>query len=226
MSGTRFLVAAIAVVVTCAMVVAVVVNHRGSPPRTTPVATTLVDGDETSDVMHQAAPLVRDPVPEGAPAAAVPEPDAVTAGAPEPARPNKKHKKAKPKPASETDARRRTATGRATSDLADSAAIEAAAVARQALAYVGADPVAEIEWANAINDSNRTAHERQDLIEDLNEEGFPDPHHPTPDDLPLIESRLALIEEYAPDAMDEVNAAAFAEAYKDLLNMYVRASEP
>ena len=59
-------------------------------------------------------------------------------------------------------------------------------------------------------------------IEDLNEEGFADPKNLTPDDLPLILTRLALIEEHAPDAMDEVNAAAFAEAYKDLMNMAAR----
>ena len=41
----------------------------------------------------------------------------------------------------------------------------------------------------------------------------------TADDLPLVMSRLALIEELAPDAMDEVNAAAFAEAHKDLTNI-------
>jgi hypothetical protein len=35
-------------------------------------------------------------------------------------------------------------------------------------------------------------------------------------------NRIQLIEELAPDAMDDVNAAAFQEAYKDLVNMYVR----
>jgi hypothetical protein len=72
--------------------------------------------------------------------------------------------------------------------------------------------------------STTRAHERSDLIEDLNEDGFPDPHHVTPDDLPLIESRILLIERLAPEAMDEVNFEAFAEAYKDLVNMYARAS--
>jgi hypothetical protein len=98
-------------------------------------------------------------------------------------------------------------------------------VARTALAYVGADPEAEEVWAAAINDPSLSAHARQDLIEDLNEDGFPDPKHVTPDDLPLIVSRLALIEELAPDAMDQVNADAFAEAYKDLVNMYGRLTE-
>ena len=95
-------------------------------------------------------------------------------------------------------------------------------VARAALGLVGADPQAEEVWFAAINDPNIPAKARQDLIEDLNEEGFEDPRHVTDDDLPLIYSRLALIEQLGPDAMDEVNAAAFAEAYKDLVNMVLR----
>jgi hypothetical protein len=91
--------------------------------------------------------------------------------------------------------------------------------ARYALSYVGADELAEEIWIAAINDPSLPPNERKDLIEDLNEDGFADPHHVTIDDLPLILSRLALIEEFALDAMDEVNAEAFAEAYKDLLNM-------
>jgi hypothetical protein len=97
-------------------------------------------------------------------------------------------------------------------------------LARQALALVGVDPLAEAVWVDAINDPDRSAHERQDLIEDLNEEGFADPAHPSPDELAMITSRLAMIEQLAPDAMDEVNLAAFAEAYKDLANMYERAA--
>jgi divalent metal cation (Fe/Co/Zn/Cd) transporter len=38
----------------------------------------------------------------------------------------------------------------------------------------------------------------------------------------LIVNRLALIEQLAPESMDDVNAAAFAEAYKDLVDMYRR----
>jgi hypothetical protein len=99
-------------------------------------------------------------------------------------------------------------------------------VAREALVFVGADPEAEAVWFAAINDPTMSAHDRSDLIEDLNEEGFADPQHLTEDDLPLIARRLALIEEVAADAMDDTNAAAFAEAYKDLLNMYARLVEP
>jgi hypothetical protein len=96
-------------------------------------------------------------------------------------------------------------------------------IARQALDLVGADPIAEAIWVQAINDPAVSPHDRQDLIEDLNENGFDDPAHPSADDLPLIENRIAIIEELAPLAMDDVNAAAFAEAYKDLINMHAKA---
>jgi hypothetical protein len=92
-------------------------------------------------------------------------------------------------------------------------------VAREALGYVGADPQAEGVWMLAINDPSLSANQRQDLIEDLNEQGFADPENVTPDELPLVMGRMALIEQLAPDAMDDVNAAAFEEAYKDLFNI-------
>ena len=95
-------------------------------------------------------------------------------------------------------------------------------LAREALGLVGLDPEAEAVWVGAINNPDLPPKERQDLIEDLNEEGFADPKNLTPDDLPLILNRLELIERYAPSAMDEVNLAAFMEAYKDLLNMAAR----
>jgi hypothetical protein len=95
-------------------------------------------------------------------------------------------------------------------------------VARAALGFVGADPQAEEVWYAAINDPSLSPKARQDLIEDLNEEGFADPKNITEEDLPLIYSRLALLEQIAPDAMDDVNAAAFAEADKDLWQMVFR----
>jgi len=78
-------------------------------------------------------------------------------------------------------------------------------VARIALSLVGVDPEAELYWVAAINDPSLPDGERQDLIEDLNEEGLPDPKHPTIDDLPLILSRLDRIERLMPWAMDKVN---------------------
>ncbi|HSH94972.1 MAG TPA: hypothetical protein VK968_12555 [Roseimicrobium sp.] len=92
-------------------------------------------------------------------------------------------------------------------------------VARLALGFVGADAEAEKYWIAAINDPGLPAEERKDLIEDLNEDGLSDPKHPGLQDLPLILNRIQLIKELAPAAMDQVNAKAFAEAYKDLMNM-------
>jgi hypothetical protein len=92
-------------------------------------------------------------------------------------------------------------------------------IAREALYFVGTDLRAEEYWYEAINDPSLSAHEREDLIEDLNEVGLPDPKNPTVDDLPLIVRRLQLIEAVGPDPMDEVNADAFMEAYKDLVNL-------
>jgi len=91
--------------------------------------------------------------------------------------------------------------------------------AREALRLVGTDAQANQIWAVAINNPDLSAEERQDLIEDLNEEGFPDPKNLTPEDLPLILSRIEIIEQLAPNAMDDVNADAFKEALKDLVNM-------
>jgi hypothetical protein len=91
--------------------------------------------------------------------------------------------------------------------------------ARLALYFVGSDPEATAYWMAATNDPSLPAEERKDLIEDLNEDGFPDPHHPSPADVPLIENRLWLIGELAPYSMDQVNADAFGEAYKDLWGM-------
>jgi hypothetical protein len=92
-------------------------------------------------------------------------------------------------------------------------------LARLALSLVGADSEADAYWYAAINDPGLSAQERQDLIEDLNEDGLSDPRRPSANDLPLIMSRLLLLEELAPYAMDQVNAEAFAEAYKDLVGL-------
>jgi hypothetical protein len=94
--------------------------------------------------------------------------------------------------------------------------------ARSALKRVGADPDAERYWIQAINNPFLPPEERQDLIEDLNEDGLSDPKNPGAGDLPLITSRLRLIEELMPKAMDRVNADAFQEAHKDLVKMQAR----
>lgn len=98
-------------------------------------------------------------------------------------------------------------------------------IARAALALVGTDEEAEAIWLAAINNPDLPANERKDLIEDLNEDGFPNPRSVTADDLPLIQSRIRIIEELMLDPLDETNAAALAEAYTDLLRMLERASQ-
>lgn len=90
--------------------------------------------------------------------------------------------------------------------------------ARVALAYVGVDPAAEAYWLDSIFDTSLSDDEREDLMEDLNEEGFDDPKNPTEDDVPLILSRMAIIEEVAPWT-DDFMAEHLGEAYKDLSNM-------
>ncbi|HZJ15443.1 MAG TPA: hypothetical protein VFD27_10350 [Chthoniobacteraceae bacterium] len=90
--------------------------------------------------------------------------------------------------------------------------------ARIAMSLVGADPDAEAYWLEAIFDSSLSDGEREDLMEDLNEEGLSDHKRPGPDDFPLIVNRLALILEIAPEA-DDFMLRHLGEAYKDLLNL-------
>jgi hypothetical protein len=97
-------------------------------------------------------------------------------------------------------------------------------LARLALNYVGADAQANEFYQRAINDMTLSNGHRKNLIEDLNQDGFPDTKNLSARDLPLIDSRIALIEQLAPQAVDAVNKAAFAEAYKDLTKMRQRAS--
>ena len=98
--------------------------------------------------------------------------------------------------------------------------------ARLALNYVGADPQADGFYQKAINDMTLTENHRKNLIEDLNQDGFPDTRNLTARDLPLIQNRISFIEQQAPLATDPANVAAFKEAYKDLLKMRERASRP
>jgi hypothetical protein len=98
-------------------------------------------------------------------------------------------------------------------------------LARLALSYVGVDSQANQFYEKTINDLTLTKSHRSNLIEDLNEDGL-NFRNLTARDLPIIENRISLIEQLAPHAADPVNAAAFKEAYKDLVNMRERASRP
>ncbi len=97
-------------------------------------------------------------------------------------------------------------------------------LARVALAYLGANPQAEPLFKTAINDMSLPPDHRRELIEDLNTDGFADKRNPTPADLALIQNRLRFIQQNAPNAVDVVNAKAFAEAAKDLLQMLDKAN--
>jgi len=97
-------------------------------------------------------------------------------------------------------------------------------MAREAMALVGNDPDAEAYWLAAINDPSVPGPEREDLIEDLNENGFINGRTPVPADLPLILRRIEIVEALEP--MDEVNAAAKQEVLKDLGNMVDRFAGP
>ena len=92
-------------------------------------------------------------------------------------------------------------------------------LARLALNFVGPNGEANDFYQRAINDPVLSQSHRKNLIEDLNQDGFQNTKLLTERDLPLINTRISLIEQLAPNAMDAVNAAAFKEAYKDLINM-------
>jgi hypothetical protein len=108
--------------------------------------------------------------------------------------------------------------------LVDPAAKEP--LARVALNYVGADAQANQFYLKAINDLSLPGEQRKNLIEDLNQDGFSDRKNLGAQDLPLIQNRLSLIEQLAANPADDVNVSAFREAYKDLLKMRDRASQP
>lgn len=86
-------------------------------------------------------------------------------------------------------------------------------LARVALAYAGANPQANELYATAITDLALPKDHRRELIEDLNQDGFADKKNLTANDLPLIDNRIRLIEQLAPNNADPVNDAAFKEAY-------------
>ena len=89
---------------------------------------------------------------------------------------------------------------------------------------MGVDPTAELVWLEAINNPALPKQERQDLIEDLNEDGLSNKKVPGVTDLPLIRARIGLIDRLIPESMDKTNADALAEARKDLINMQAKLS--
>jgi hypothetical protein len=89
-------------------------------------------------------------------------------------------------------------------------------LSRVALGLVGVDPVAEDYWMGAVFDPGLPKSERQDLVDDLNEQGLPDPKHPTEDDLPVLFSRLEMLEGLIPILDGNLE---WEEPLDDLLNL-------
>jgi len=94
------------------------------------------------------------------------------------------------------------------------------ALATEALAFVGTNADANSVWETAIDDATLSAEARRKLIAGLTTEGFVNPSSITAADLPLITARMNLIEQLAPDSLDESNEAAFEAAYDRLQEMY------
>jgi hypothetical protein len=92
---------------------------------------------------------------------------------------------------------------------------------RAALSFVGADPVADEVWTLLIYDPSLSDNVREDLMEDLNENGFSagEGRTATVDDLPLIEARIVMLEEHMQGA-DDFMLEHLGEAHKDLVNMW------
>jgi hypothetical protein len=86
------------------------------------------------------------------------------------------------------------------------------------MAFVGIDEDAEAVWIEAVFDTGIAEKEREDLMEDLNEEGLSDPKRPSPQDYALITNRIALIDRLTPDA-DKFVLRHLQEARKDLVNL-------
>lgn len=226
MKSNRIAVAAIAV--TFVVIGLVALRNRSMIPDGTQRVSSFKPDDKATSVPPLAEHAIRDGVvaPLETGTAAI-QPPIETDG--EPGMPDTRRSKAKEipvKPARVMEAV--AAKAPVSTPLGSNAAIpqvtiEQPTLQRLALSLVGSDPEAEFIWTAAINDPSLPANERKDLIEDLNEDGFPDPKHVTLDDVPLILRRIDLIEQLAPAAMDDVNAAAFAEAYKDLVEMLDKA---
>lgn len=89
-------------------------------------------------------------------------------------------------------------------------------MAREALAMVGMNEGAEMYWFDAIHDASLPLSERQDLIDDLNENGISDWKHPSAEDLPIIMNRLKALEALVPTLPEGLE---WKESRDDLINL-------
>ncbi|MBA4150471.1 MAG: hypothetical protein H0X66_20360 [Verrucomicrobia bacterium] len=93
---------------------------------------------------------------------------------------------------------------------------------RFALNFAGLNPQADALWRHAILDKTLPLSERNELIEDLNQDGFESTKNPTARDLVLITNRLALIERHRGEADHRRITDGFNEAERDLRRMLER----
>ena len=179
------------------------------------VAATAVIGGLVAGVLLKNKPAANKPAPEKIATAAPPkiEPPVASPTETAPVAPEVKVSVAPEKPAAQPAAQKNNGQNPAPpkEPVRDPAA-------REALGLVGVDPNAEAYWTSAIFDTSLPDAEREDLMEDLNEDGLSDPKHPGPEDLPVILNRLAIIEQLAPQA-DDFMLEHLGEAYKDLNNL-------
>ena len=196
----RMLIAGLALAVICGIIGLAMLKRQAG--RATAVE--LVQAPRQAEPARPAAPVEVAPVVEESPVPVEPAPAKENVPSPEPVRTKKK--------AQPAVTQNNQGKGKGDPPPTD-------ILAREMLSFVGMDLDATAYWVGAINDPDLPAEERKNLIEDLNEDGLPDPKYPTMEDLPLITSRIRLIEQLVADAMDQDNLDAFAEAYKDLMNL-------
>jgi hypothetical protein len=82
---------------------------------------------------------------------------------------------------------------------------------------VGISTEANNYWHAAITSPSLSPNDRQTLIMNLAVAGFDDP--PSEDDLPLIMSRIQILQHISQEPMDEGNAAAIAQTFEELVGM-------
>ena len=98
-------------------------------------------------------------------------------------------------------------------------------LARVALFYTGQNQQATEMFNTIINDNGLPVDLRREMAEDLNQDGFVNEKHPTPEDIKLVGSRLKLIDKYLGTVADPKIHAGFMEAQKDLLDMQKQSAE-
>ncbi len=96
---------------------------------------------------------------------------------------------------------------------------------RFALNFAGLNAQADNLWQKAIFDKVISVKDRNELIEDLNQDGFESTRNPTQRDLLLIRNRLALIARYRGQTDEPGITAGFDEVQRDLQRMLERSTQ-